>query len=174
MDEFKRANDNRAPTQVDIQSMINRLLLPAVIKETTERSIWNPLKTPWSSTSTSQRDGFLFESRMRSDGSTVDVVVNYTDIPIELRNGIAMDLERELGRKPSEAEVIQRYEDFALGHDPTPIPEPQPYDYENALPNRLLRPLTYLPGKGLSWLGDELEKFRRDHEKNGASGAGPK
>jgi hypothetical protein len=109
MEAFKRANDNRNPTQLDIQSMINRLLLPVVIKEPS----WS--LNPFSGFSgESERDGFLFESRLRSDASTVDVVVEYSDIPIELRNGIALDLERELGRKPSEAEVVERYKDFTL------------------------------------------------------------
>jgi hypothetical protein len=31
-----------------------------------------------------------------------------------LRHGIAIDLERELGRKPSDDEVVQRYEDIVL------------------------------------------------------------
>lgn len=102
MDEFKRQNDNRAPSQMDIQSMINRLLLPVVIK--TPGVLWN-------STDTSKR---LFEAPLRADGATVDVAVKYGDIPIDLRRGIATDLQRELGRKPSEEEVTQRYEDFIL------------------------------------------------------------
>ncbi|WP_292234292.1 hypothetical protein [Mesorhizobium sp.] len=40
--------------------------------------------------------------------------MKYADIPIDLRHGIANDLENELGRKPSEEEVVQRYEDFVL------------------------------------------------------------
>lgn len=32
MDEFKRQNNNKQPTQADIQSMINRLLLPVVVR----------------------------------------------------------------------------------------------------------------------------------------------
>lgn len=113
MDEFKRSNQ-KAPNQMEIQSMINRMLLPVVIRDQTERSMWNPLKTPWSSTATTEREGFMFEAGQRSDNSSVDVVVEYSDIPIDLRRGIAADLEQELGRKPSEDEVVQRYEDFVL------------------------------------------------------------
>lgn len=109
MDEFKREN-NRVPNQVETQSMINRLLLPVVIQK--EKSIWNPTKTPWSSTS--NQKGFAFEAPYRDDGTTVDVQVEYADIPIDLRRGISLDLERELGRKPSEDEIVQRYEDFVL------------------------------------------------------------
>lgn len=110
MDEFKRANDNRAPTQPEIQSMINRLLLPVVIRQ--EKSMWNLTKTPWSMFSDTK--SFLFEAGSRPDGTTVDVAVEYDDIPIDLRRGIALDLERDLGRKPSQDEIVQRYEDFVL------------------------------------------------------------
>lgn len=113
MDEFKRSNESN-PSQIDIQAMINRLLLPVVIKTEQERSIWDPLKSPWTSTTVSETPGFLFESRIRPDGTSVDVAVKYEDIPIDLRRGIATDLENELGRKPSEEEVVQRYEDFVL------------------------------------------------------------
>jgi hypothetical protein len=111
MEEFKRSQDGRAPTQMDIQSMVNRLLLPVVVQQ--EKSIWNPTKTPW--TSTFDAPGFLFETGLRPDGSSVDVAVQYEDIPIDMRRGISLDLERDLGRKPSEAEIVQRYEEFALG-----------------------------------------------------------
>lgn len=110
MDEFTRANENKKPTDQDIQAMVNRLLLPIVIKE--ERSIWNPLKTPWSSHS--EKNAFAFEAQKRPDGSLVEVQVKYADIPIDLRRGISTDLERELGRKPSEEEVVSRYETFIL------------------------------------------------------------
>jgi hypothetical protein len=102
MEEFKRANQNRAPNQLEIQSMINRLLLPVVIKQ--PGKWWGTNETP----------GFVFDAAKRPDDATVDVVVKYTDIPIDLRRGIAADLERDLGRKPSEGEVVQRYEDFVL------------------------------------------------------------
>lgn len=110
MEEFAKANNNRQPTQSDIQSMVNKLLLPIVIKQ--EKSIWNPTKFPGFTMGESK--GFAFEAQNRPDGSEVDVTVKYTDIPIDLRRGIATDLERELGRKPSEEEVVQQYEKFVL------------------------------------------------------------
>lgn len=110
MEAFKQANADRPPTQVDIQSMINKLLLPIVVKQ--EKSFWDPTNLPWSSTSESK--GFLFEAGTRPDGSAVDVVVEYDDIPIDMRRAIAIDLEGELGRKPSEDEIVSRYEDVAL------------------------------------------------------------
>lgn len=101
MQAFREANQKN-PTQADIQSMTNRLLLPIVVK--TPGTFWD-----------SEEDGlFSFEAGQRADGTTVDVVVKYGDIPLDLRRGIALDLERELGRKPSEDEIVQRYEDFTL------------------------------------------------------------
>ncbi|TIW56676.1 MAG: hypothetical protein E5V54_11185 [Mesorhizobium sp.] len=102
MEEFKRQNNDRQPNQLEIQSMINRLLLPVVIK--TPGTLWG----------TNEQQGFVFDAAKRPDNSTVDVSVKYTDIPIDLRRGIAADLENELGRKPSEDEIVQRYEDFVL------------------------------------------------------------
>lgn len=103
MDEFKRANESRAPTQMEIQTMINRLLLPVVIKK--PGMLWG----------TNSRDGFVFEAARRSDAETVDVAVKYENIPVDIRGAIAADLERKLGRKPSQREVEDRYEDFVLG-----------------------------------------------------------
>ena len=110
MMEFKAA-ENRNPTQPDIQMMINRLLLPIVVEE--EKSMWNPTKTPWSAMT--GREGFLFEAGAAPDGSVVDVVVEYADIPRDMRQGITLRLETELGRKPSEDEVVAEYEAFVLG-----------------------------------------------------------
>lgn len=124
MDEFKRANANKAPTQADIQSMINRLLLPVVIK--TPGTVfgtnnWTPAGV---SRFGSGQKMFAFDAANRPDNSTVEVQVQYSDIPIDLRRGISVDLERELGRKPSENEVAQRYGDFIQNRDPTPIRSP--------------------------------------------------
>ncbi|WP_454618377.1 hypothetical protein [Bradyrhizobium cenepequi] len=115
MDEFKRANSNRKPTQPEVQSMINRLLLPVVIK--TPGTLWGT--NAWTPPGAGgglfgTPKTFVFDAASRPDNATVDVTVKYGDIPIDLRRGIATDLERELGRKPSEAEVTQRYEDFIL------------------------------------------------------------
>ncbi|WP_455153245.1 hypothetical protein [Bradyrhizobium cenepequi] len=115
MDEFKRANSNRKPTQPEVQSMINRLLLPVVIK--TPGTLWgtNACMLPGAGGGLfGTPKTFVFDAASRPDNATVDVTVKYGDIPIDLRRGIATDLERELGRKPSEAEVTQRYEDFIL------------------------------------------------------------
>lgn len=102
MQAWSEANGGKKPTQLDIMQMTNRLLLPIVIK------------TPGTFYDSEETGKFAFEAGGRADGTTVDVVVEYGDIPLDLRRGIALDLERELGRKPSEEEVVQRYEDFTL------------------------------------------------------------
>lgn len=118
MEEFKRTSQKN-PNQLEIQSMINRLLLPVVIKDGAAPPSYGLIPNPFTSAAnlfsgSTSRDGFAFEAGQRGDGSSVDVVVKYGDIPIDLRRGISTDLERELGRKPSEDEVVQRYEDFVL------------------------------------------------------------
>lgn len=115
MDEFKRANSDRKPTQADIQSMINRLLLPVVIK--TPGTLWG--SNNWTPPGAGgglfgSPKTFAFDAAARPDNSTVEGQVQYTDIPIDLRRGISTDLERELGRKPSQIEVTKRYQDFIL------------------------------------------------------------
>lgn len=107
---WMKANDGRVPPYEEIQKIVNRLLLPAVIKQ--ERSIWNPLKTPW--TQFSERQGFLFEAPFRPDDTEAEVRVNYEDIPADLRRVIEADLESELGRKPSREEIAARYAEFLL------------------------------------------------------------
>src|SRR5690606_276487 len=108
---WMKENDDRVtPSYEDIQKIITKLLLPAVIKQ--ERSIWNPLKTPW--TRFSERQGFLFEAPFRPDDTEVEVRVNYEDIPADLRRVIEADLESELRRKPSREEIAERYEEFLL------------------------------------------------------------
>jgi len=107
MDEFKRSNNDRKPTQLDIQSMINRLLLPVVIKQ--PGTFWDSTWTPPGASKT-----FAFDAAQRPDNSVVEGATKYEDIPIDLRRGIALDLERELGRKPTTVEVAHRYQSFVL------------------------------------------------------------
>jgi hypothetical protein len=108
MQAFKEANEGKNPTQVDIQSMVNRLLLPVVITE--PGTFWD---SQWRPDGVSG-DTFLFDAGNRPDATSVDIGVEYNDIPIDLRRSISRDLEQELGRKPSEEEIVSRYEDFAL------------------------------------------------------------
>ena len=128
MESFKRQN-GKAPDQSDLQKMVNKLLLPVVIK--TPGSIWD-----------SNRDGFSFESGFRAEGTVVTVNPKLTDIPIDMRRGIASDLELELGRKPSEEEIISRYQSFVLGTPEVYVGGlgPQIYDDVSELPSE------YSPG----------------------------
>lgn len=107
MAEFKRANADKPPNQMEIQSMVNKLLLPMVIKQ--PGTIWDSTWKPPGATKT-----FAFDAAMRPDGSVVKGDIKLGDIPIDLRRGIAGDLERNLGRKPSEAEVVARYQEVVL------------------------------------------------------------
>lgn len=110
MEEFK-AKESRNPDQAEVQAMINQLLLPIVIQ--TPKDFWslNPFDAFGG---TNETAGFLFEAGQRVDGSTVDLRVEYADIPNDLRSGISQDLSRELGRQPSEEEIVQRYEMFLM------------------------------------------------------------
>lgn len=99
--EFKDKND-RNPNEAEIGELVNRLLLPVVMK-----------KPNWYG-GTDDRGGFIFEVGGRADNERVDVAVRYQDIPIDLREAIASDLELELGRKPGPEEVTARYEEFVL------------------------------------------------------------
>jgi uncharacterized protein (TIGR02594 family) len=103
LQEFKQANPTKKPTQTDVQGIINRLLLPIVIK--TPGQFWD-----------SNQNAFAFEAGTRPDNTTVVGAVKYEDIPIDLRRAVASSLERDLGRKPSQTEVEAKYYDYALNH----------------------------------------------------------
>ena len=91
----------RTPNQMEVQSMINRLLLPTVISQ--PRRLFPGERT---------EDSLLFESGGLGDiggGRTVSLAVEYNQIPATDRVEIEIALEREFGRKPSEAEVVAAY-----------------------------------------------------------------
>jgi uncharacterized protein (TIGR02594 family) len=95
--EFQ-GREGRPPNQAEVQTLINRLLLPIVIEE--PGSLWG----------TSQTTGnFLFEADTVANAANVSVSVDYANIPRSLRIEIEADLSEELGRNPSEAEVSARY-----------------------------------------------------------------
>jgi hypothetical protein len=85
-------------------------------------------------------DGLPFEVGAVPDGATIDVAVDYADIPRDLRRSIALDLERELGRTPKASEVVTRYEDYLLEREPTPI-DPARKEYEATRLDYIARPL---------------------------------
>lgn len=99
--EFKERH-GKNPNQIEVQEIINRMLLPIV------------LKTPgfWGG----EKDGsFLFEAGGRADGQTVSTRFPYTSIPIDYRIRLRDELKTELGRDPSEADISEAYADYLLG-----------------------------------------------------------
>ncbi|MBY3038938.1 TIGR02594 family protein [Rhizobium laguerreae] len=102
MEEFKQTNNGKKPTQTDVQAMINRLLLPIVIKA--PGTLWG----------TNSQDGLMFEAGGRADNTTVETNIQYEDIPIDIRVKLAGYLETKLGRKPTNVEVSRQYGDFIL------------------------------------------------------------
>ena len=109
--EFRTQNDGRSPTFDEIDTMVNRLLLPAVIGGGGNDA---PIGFGGTLFGGGKRDGFLFEGNTRGDGEKVDVNVKYEDIPADLRGRIMVDLERELGYPPSPEQVVSVYEIFSL------------------------------------------------------------
>ncbi len=111
LDEYVK-KEGRTPSDEEVQGMVNKLLLPIVIKSPKNRFDLFDMSALFGGSN--EAPGYLFQAGTRPDGSSVEVRANYADIPIDLRNGIASDLERELGRKPSPEEVTDRYEQFIL------------------------------------------------------------
>jgi hypothetical protein len=103
IDDFRGQNDGRVPTYAETQAIINRLLLPVVIKSPGE----------WFGTNTA--DAFNFETSMRPDGSTVEINVQYDQIPVDIRNDMIEVMTDELGRKPTNDEIVERYEAYVMG-----------------------------------------------------------
>lgn len=101
MAEFKTANNGRNPNQVEIQSMVNRMLLPVVIEE------------PGALFGTNKSDPLpMFEVGRLGDvggGRTASIAVDYAKIPPAERIEIEIALEAQFGRKPSEDEVEGAY-----------------------------------------------------------------
>lgn len=101
MAEFKAANDGRNPNQVEIQSMVNRLLLPVVVEE--PGRLWG----------TNAADPVpMFEVGRLGDlggGRTASIAMDYDKIPPAERIEIEVALEAQYGRQPSEEEVEAAY-----------------------------------------------------------------
>jgi hypothetical protein len=101
MAAFKNANDGRNPNQMEIQSMVNRMLLPVAIEK------------PGKLYGTNTADPVpMFEVGRLGDlggGRTASIAVEYAKIPPAERIEIEVALEAEYGRKPSEEEVEAAY-----------------------------------------------------------------
>ena len=80
MAAFKRENNGKSPSELDITSMRNKLLLPMVLREP------EPV----------------------SESPVVDVA-DWADLPTDAKQALSLELSRELGREPNEAEVMGYY-----------------------------------------------------------------
>lgn len=102
--EAFRSREGRVPSQIDIQDMVARLLVPVIIEE--PGRIWG----------TRQTEGqFFFEAGRLGNiggGRSVSVGYEYKQIPPADRVEIEVALEQQLGRKPSEAQVEAAYENY--------------------------------------------------------------
>lgn len=106
MEAFRQKN-GQPPNQLEIQELINKLLLPIIIRQ--EKSAWDITKTPWSAFN--ETDSFLFEVGQIGDldgGGTAEFNIKYEDIPTGYRLQIERII-REEGGIPSEDEVVRRY-----------------------------------------------------------------
>jgi len=108
--EAFRAREKREPIYQETQSIINRLLRPLVVKEPS----WSV--NPFSGFSgTSDTEGRMFQFRELGIGKTgdktVELNVEYKDIPLDQRIQIEADLKaKNSGRAPSSDEVVTVYE----------------------------------------------------------------
>lgn len=105
MAEFKAAN-GKNPNQMEIQSMVNRLLMPVIVEE--PGALWGKNRVDMSGTG----QDFLFEVGRLGDvggGRTASVSVDYEKIPTAQRVEIEIALEAQFGRKPSPEEVEAAY-----------------------------------------------------------------
>ena len=107
LDRAKTANNGVAPNQQQTQQIINRLMLPMVLKQ--EGGGWFGR--------TSETEGFAFEMPgfgEVSPGVTVEMAYKVEDIPPADLAVIQAALAEEYGRQPSEEEVIAYYEQFQM------------------------------------------------------------
>lgn len=122
IDTFQRDNNGRLPDYGETQGIINRLLLPVVMRAPDEGPSFgtfliSPAVAAYQALfGGGETEGFAFEARYRPDGSNIETGVEYEEIPTDLRAVIASDLETQLGRKPSEAEIAQQYGRFVLNN----------------------------------------------------------
>jgi len=96
--------NKRAPYDSEIEEMVNVALMPIIIKK--PGMIWD-----------TKENGFLFEGRMREDGTSVEPKVDYGAIPYETRKAIQNDLASELGRQPRQEEIYHRWFKWKTGVD---------------------------------------------------------
>lgn len=104
------------PSQSDVQSMINRLLLPVVMTETSMGFLGFGTSERQIRGAGGLVNTFVFDARTRNDMTDVELSIDYDAIPHDLRMAIGMDLQLELGRTPDRDEVVERYKQFILDY----------------------------------------------------------
>lgn len=107
IEEFRKSHNGTSPDYAESRKIINALLLPIVMKGPANSFLGIPL--PAGTT-----NGLMFEAGSRGDGVTVDVNVQYDDIPSDFRAGITARLEAAKGVTPTKDEVTAEYELFLL------------------------------------------------------------
>lgn len=109
----KKANNGVNPNQVEMQKIINRMLLPMIMKQEAPGRLFG--------TRTIETTGRLFEAPGGAIGEVapgVNVELNYTikDIPpadiSAIRGALSAPEPAGLGRQPSDDEVVAYYENF--------------------------------------------------------------
>lgn len=108
--QFKSLN-KKNPTQVEMQQMINRLLMPAIIQRNNENDYSSMNPGDWfGGNSITQRPGFMFEGRTATPGEVVRPNITINDIPRPYRQSLTEVLMRANGgRQPSEQEILDAY-----------------------------------------------------------------
>ncbi len=84
------------PNPFDFQRSINKLLLPILIR--TPGVLWD-----------SETRARLFDAKHLKDGQTYELNILPEDIPVDLRGGIRKQLEMELGKQPTDAQLGAEY-----------------------------------------------------------------
>lgn len=96
--EFQEQNDGRVPNDYEMRDMVDELLLPVVFER------------PGRLFGTKEREGRLFEAPYREDNETIDIDIDYNDIPVDTRGVIRDEMQTDLGRAPTEDEIKAEYQ----------------------------------------------------------------
>ncbi|PDT15488.1 hypothetical protein CO670_17065 [Rhizobium sp. J15] len=111
MAAFKKVNNGKSPSELDISSMRNELLLPLVLRE--PRFLW------WDN----ERVIPAFEVITQPENSVIEVL-DWADLPVNSRQALELDLARKMGERPTEAQVKAYYKDIAADSQRTTSAQP--------------------------------------------------
>lgn len=159
MAAFKAANNGRNPNQMDIQSMINRLLLPVVIEE--------PGGGFFGGTRTTEVP--MFEAGAigaMPGGMSASIDMDYAAIPPAERIEIEIALENQYGRRPTEDEVERAYAAYLTSQMVAP-----PSPFAGLAPSPIER--TVLPPPGQAQTDAFVGNIRNVLDRTGGAAAAP-